>query len=146
MKSTLFFPLLLIPFLWSCQSDNNKVTRPHDPWVFRSVLDSLPRMLTVALQDDVWAAYSAQHGSIYKVWKGGVNFDGAVYTTAHGPQPSTLGDAYFVNKYQQPWKYTNNGKEESPAIQYRGHRFDKKGRLSIQSELTLTDGTVVKVC
>lgn len=145
MKSTFFFPLLLIPFLWSCQSDSPKVTRPHDPWVFRSVLDSLPRMLTVALQDDVWAAYSAQHGSIYKVWKGGVNFDGAVYTTAHGPQPSTLGDAYFVNKYQQPWKYSKNGKEESPVIQYRGHRFDKKGRLSIQTELTLADGTVVKV-
>ncbi|MEZ4987504.1 MAG: hypothetical protein R2795_21070 [Saprospiraceae bacterium] len=32
--------------------------RPHAA-VFRSVLDAQPRMLTVALHDDMWLAYSA---------------------------------------------------------------------------------------
>jgi len=118
--------------------------RPHDPWVFRSVLDSIPRMLTVALHDDVWAAYSAETGALYKVWKGSVNFDGAVYTTNHGPQPSTLGDAYFENAFAKPWTVTYKGKAEEPKIQYRGHRFED-GQVTINCELILSDGKVIKL-
>lgn len=136
--------LLLVATAWGCKKEVT-VQRPHDPWVFRSVLDSLPRMLTVALHDDLWAAYSAQTGAVYKVWKGGVNFDGAVYTTVHGPQPSTLGDAYFHNKHENPWIVTVDGVEQTPRIQYRGHRFDKKRRISVNSELILDDGTVIAV-
>ncbi|MBX2926945.1 MAG: DUF1080 domain-containing protein [Saprospiraceae bacterium] len=145
MRFNHYVLLLLAVASWSCSKKESSVQRPHDPWVFRSVLDDKARMLTVALHDDVWAAYSAETGSIYKVWKGGVNFDGAVYTTAHGPQPSTLGDAYFENKYDRPWKVFLNGKEQTPRIQYRGHRFDKKRKLSINSELVLDDGAVVTI-
>ena len=136
--------LLLAAAAWGCKKGTS-VQRPHDPWVFRSVLDSLPRMLSVALHDDLWAAYSAQTGAIYKVWKGGVNFDGAVYTTVHGPQPSTLGDAYFHNKYENPWTVTVNGKAQTPRIQYRGHSFDKKRRVSVNTELHLDNGAVIAV-
>ncbi|HRK79862.1 MAG TPA: DUF1080 domain-containing protein [Saprospiraceae bacterium] len=145
MRFSHFAWLLLALALWGCKKETATVERPHDPWVFRSVLDSLPRMLTVALHDDVWAAYSAQTGALYKVWKGGVNFDGAVYTTAHGPQPSTLGDAYFHNDYPEPWTVALNGTDETPRIQYRGHSFDKKGKVSINTELILSNGAVVKV-
>ena len=131
--------------LFGCKkSEAPQTVRPHDPWVFRSVLDSLPRMLTVALHDDLWAAYSAQTGALYKVWKGGVNFDGAVYTTAHGPQPSSLGDAYFQNEFMEPWTIIRNDKAEVPRIQYRGHRF-QKGQVTLNYELLLSDGTLVKV-
>lgn len=145
MRFISIFALLLAAATWSCQKEKTTVQRPHDPWVFRSVLDSLPRMLTVALHDDLWAAYSAQTGALYKVWKGGVNFDGAVYTTAHGPQPSTLGDAYFHNQYEHPWLLTINGKTQKPRLQYRGHRFDKKGKVAIHTELVMDDGKVVSV-
>ncbi len=136
--------LLLAAAAWGCKKET-PVQRPHDPWVFRSVLDSLPRMLTVALHDDLWAAYSAQTGAIYKVWKGGVNFDGAVYTTVHGPQPSTLGDAYFHNTFDNPWTVNIGGKAQTPKVQYRGHRFDKKGKVAIHTELLLDDGSAVSV-
>lgn len=145
MKTNTWFVLLFALATWSCSKDSEKVTRPHDPWVFRSVLDSMPRMLTVALHDDLWAAYSAQNGAIYKVWRGGVNFDGAVYTTAHGPQPSTLGDAYLINTIEQPWAVVVEGKTESPQIQYRGHRFDKKGKVKIHTELKLSNNQTVTV-
>lgn len=118
--------------------------RPHAPWVFRSVLDSMPRMLTVALHDNLWLAYSAQNGALYKAWKGGVNFDGAVYTTVHGPQPSSIGNAWMENRFAQPWKVVRGGKAERPAIQYRGHRF-RDGQVEVNYELRLKDGQVVKV-
>lgn len=140
----LFFSIIVLFSIGCKKKTETTYARPHDPWVFRSVLDSIPRMLTVALNDNLWAAYSAQTGALYKTWKGSVNFDGAVYTTAHGPQPSTLGDAYFENKYPQPWTIILNGKAEQPDIQYRGHRFEN-GQVTINYELKLKDGKVIQV-
>ncbi|MEN0006677.1 MAG: family 16 glycoside hydrolase, partial [Bacteroidota bacterium] len=131
--------------LGACKNESVSTTiRAHDPWVFRSVLDAQARMLTLALHDNLWVAYSAQTGALYKVWKGGVNFDGAVYTTVHGPQPSSLGDAYFENQHAQPWTLTRDGKAEKPSVQFRGHRFEGD-QVQINYELTLKDGTKIVV-
>ncbi|MBK7871673.1 MAG: DUF1080 domain-containing protein [Saprospiraceae bacterium] len=144
-KVLLLFAIAIILLSVGCkQATKSDYTRAHDPWVFRSVLDSIPRMLTVALNDNLWAAYSVQTGALYKVWKGSVNFDGAVYTTAHGPQPSTLGDAYFENEFSEPWTIIRNNKAEQPGIQFRGHRF-QKGQVTINYELQLSDGVTIKV-
>ena len=83
MKQQILFAAILIAFIGAgCNragsDDTGAYERAHDPWVFRSVLDSIPRILTVALNDNLWVAYSAQTGALYKAWKGGVNFDGAV--------------------------------------------------------------------
>ena len=45
--------------LWAgCKRDAaGHYDRPHDPWVFRSVLDSLPRSATAALHDNLYVAY-----------------------------------------------------------------------------------------
>ncbi len=123
--SVLFFCLCLF---FACQKDEqgakkNTIERPSSPWVFRSVLDLKPRMITLALNDNLWTAYSTQTGALYKAWKGNVEFDGAVYTTAHGPQPTTVGDAYFISQYESPWIIIENGKELRPDFQYKGHRF-----------------------
>ena len=92
MKLTCRLLLLaaLIPFVFSCKKEATNYDRPQDPWVFRSVLDSIPRIATVGLHDDMWVAYNTANCSVYKAWKGSVNFDGAVYTTVHGPQPSSI--------------------------------------------------------
>ncbi|MEM8527769.1 MAG: family 16 glycoside hydrolase [Bacteroidota bacterium] len=138
--------ILSVLFAWNCNTtEKSTVERPHDPWVFRSVMDGKPRMLTVALHDDLWASYSTETASLYKVWKGGVNFDGAVYTTAHGPQPSTLGDAYFENKYESAaWKVMKEGAEVLTDIQFKGHRFEQ-GKVSLRYELILEDGSKIEV-
>jgi cytochrome c len=144
---------LFIGFVFSnCQSDVEKreAARPLSPWVFRSVIDAQPRMITIALDKDLFAAYRTDSCAIYKVWNGGVNLDGAVYTSNHGPQPATLGDAYFVNEHHQPWKIYrksgggSTGTMQEPTVQYRGHRFDN-GQVTLEYELKTTDGLTIKV-
>jgi cytochrome c len=105
-------------------SDTNNSSRPIEHWVFRSVLDTMPRMITMALNDKLWVSYHTASGALYKAWKGTVYFDGAVYTGAHGPQPITIGDAYVENKFKQPW-FVLSSKGDTIAINYRykGHRF-----------------------
>lgn len=148
MKSlTRLFVLFTLISLMACNasdSGDGDYDRPYDTWVFRSVLDQRPRILSIALHKNLWLAYNAQTGALYRAWKGGVDLVGAVYNTAHGPQPISIGDAFFVNTKEDPWTVVRNGKEEKPKIQYRGHRFNK-GQVSVQSELMLDDGTVVRV-
>ncbi|RME92724.1 MAG: glycosyl hydrolase, partial [Bacteroidetes bacterium] len=118
--------------------------RPHQPWVFRSVLDAQPRILTIALHDDLWLAYQTKTGSLVKAWRGGVNFDGAVYTTVHGPQPSSLGDAWFENVYPNPWRIVRGKQEERPEVQFRGHRF-QNGQVRLLYELRLNPEEIITV-
>ena len=81
-------------------------------------------MVTAALSDEVWVAYDARYGSLYKAWKGGVNFDGAVYTTVHGPQPTSKGYAYYVDQKENiEWKLTKGDQSLEPDFQYKGHQF-----------------------
>lgn len=99
--------------------------RPRDPWVFRCVLDKNPRMVVIALHEDLWVAYDAQTCSLYKVWSDGVNFDGAVYTTVHGPQPTSDGDALFYGPEGEPWQaHQRDGNTRSAATQWRGYRLE----------------------
>jgi cytochrome c len=146
MRAFLLLTSLLPALFFSgCQKKSDlEFQRAHDPWVFRSVLDGRPRMLTAALNDDLWVAYSAQTGALYKAWRGSVNFDGAVYTTVHGPQPSSLGDDWFVNQFDNPWSVIRNGTAEKPEVDYKGHRFIK-GQVHINTELKLKDGARIRV-
>ena len=118
---------LFLVFFISCQTDPDSqrqaTERPHDPWVFRSVLDEKARMLTIALDKDVWLSYHTPSGSLYKAWKGVVNFEGAVYDHAHGPQPNSVGDAYIEGKERAQWQLIKDGNEIPSRIDYRGHKF-----------------------
>ena len=91
--------------------------------VFRSVLDGRARMITVALDEDMWLAYDATHAGLYKAWTGDVRFDGAVYTTVHGPQPTARGAPYVHDTWDRPW-YVRRGNKELPATpRYLGYRI-----------------------
>ncbi len=150
----IFHPTYLFVFLffWSSCSDQAAINtsnpwegdRPHDPWVFRSVLDQQARMITLALDDELWVSYSTEHGALYKAWKGYVNFDGAVYTTAHGPQPTSIGNAYLLNKLSSPWVLIENGQERAVQSKYKGHRF-VKGQVELMYEIDLGNGKVAKI-
>ncbi|MBL8069132.1 MAG: DUF1080 domain-containing protein [Armatimonadetes bacterium] len=100
--------------------------RPRDIWVFRSVLDQNARMLTAALSDDLWVAYDTQTCSLYKAWTGGVKFDGAVYTTVHGPQPTSVGAPYILN-HGETWSILEKGVAEPVKPKYLGYRFQNGG-------------------
>ncbi len=151
LKSRTLFLLILAVLLglWWFASRNNAqavaIDRPNDPWVFRSVLDEQPRMITFALSDDMWAAYSTDSCALYKVWSGSVDFEGAVYNMRHGPQPMSVGNAWFSNQYRQPWQINRNGKTETPQTDYKGHRYTKDGHAEIMYDLVLNDGQRIRV-
>ncbi len=148
MKKLFWLSLLFsFLFIFSCQEDvepDFEADRPFQPWVFRSVLDLQPRMLTLALDEKMWAAYHADNGALYKVWKGNVELTGAVYDTYHGPQPVSLGDAYLVNENKTPWEVNLNGKTEAPKTLYKGHR-KTKGQVEILYDLVLGSGSIINV-
>ena len=98
--------------------------RPRDPWVYRSVLDERPRMITIALHENLWSAYDARQCGLYKAWQGGVIFDGAVYTTKHGPQPTTFGTPYLVDSLGSSlWAVSTEGISQVVTPDYKGHYF-----------------------
>lgn len=149
-----FCYLLLLLTLFSCQkntgssdngdTNNTILSQSQQPWVFRSVLDLKPRMLTMALHDDFMVAYDTEQAAFYKAWKGYVDFDGAVYTTAHGPQPTSIGDAYVINQYPEPWYLVKNGKEIIPDVHYKGHRI-KDDQVTLTTELLWGDGNKITI-
>ena len=147
---TLFFlAAILIAGLWFWANRRDKAPtpadRPNDPWVFRSVLDQKPRMITFALDDNLWLAYSTDSCAVYKAWAGGVAFEGAVYNMRHGPQPLSVGNAWFENKFGRPWTVTLNGQAEQPQTDYKGHRYTKDGHAEIMYDLVLSDGRRIRV-
>ncbi len=111
MLATLLSALILAP--------TAAPERPRDIWVFRSVLDRNARMITVALSDQLWVAYDTNTCSLYKAWTGGVKFDGAVYTTVHGPQPTSVGSPYLLQDNKRTWSL--GGADLTPR--YMGYRF-----------------------
>lgn len=103
------------------------------PAAFRSVLDGRPRVLTVELGDDLWAAYDTQSASLYKVWRDGVDLEGAVYDYRHGPQPVALGPAYVLRSGRTAWRLRVDGERVRPQVQYRGHREEADGVVLLSS-------------
>ncbi|MFN0057962.1 MAG: family 16 glycoside hydrolase [Planctomycetota bacterium] len=120
--------------------------RPHDPWVFRSVLDDRPRMLTAALHEDLWVAYDLTNASLYKAWRGGVNFAGSVYNTVHGPQPTTMGPSYLTGAHNgSPWRVRGpDGVLLEPRAKYLGYEV-VRGQLALHYALDLERSPTILV-
>jgi cytochrome c len=142
--------LALLGGLWyfSCRSEAAKASaasRPNDPWVFRSVLDKKPRMITFALHDRMWVAYSTDSCVLYKAWAGSADFSGAVYNMRHGPQPVSVGAAWLEQKQPKAWRVTRNGQAETPQTDYKGHRYTPDGHAEIMYDLVLTDGQRIRI-
>ncbi len=144
MKKIPLLTLIAVLAWLGCSPQGPGIERPQNPWVFRSVLDKQPRMITLALHDHLWAAYRTETGALYQVWKGRVHFDGAVYTTAHGPQPTTMGDIWFRNDFSTPWQVQKDGAAPGHTLQYRGHRF-ADGHVTLHYELRLDDNHIIHV-
>lgn len=134
MKKLIFLFAAII-LVQACDSKKD-IKRPRDPWVFRSVLDKQPRIVTATLNDELFVAYDARYCGLYKAWKGKVILDGPVYTTTHGPQPTSDGYAYFEQRLQEPaWRLVIDGKESTPNAQFKGHFF-KDGQVTFRFHLT----------
>jgi len=118
--------------------------RGHEPWIFRSVLDQQPRMVTLALSEDLWVAYDATTCTLYKAWTGGVKFDGPVYTTVHGPQPTTEGDDLLDPLAESHWQILQGRTRVLVSPQWRGYRL-ANGRAHLDYILPLPNGDEITV-
>jgi cytochrome c len=110
------------------------VQRPRKEWVLRSVLDSRPRILSIALHDNLWLAYNTKTASLYKAWTGKINFGGPVYTSSHGPQPVSSGTTYMEEPDENPWRVLVDGKQVTPEVNYKGHVI-KDNQVTLKYEL-----------
>src|SRR5512138_3615965 len=150
LHTTIASIIALTALLGACSALRGPVELPppagrcYSPWVFRSVLDRHPRMITFALSPSLWAAYDTQTASLYKVWRDGVDFEGAVYTTRHGPQPTSKGPSYIVNDLENPWRVRLGEREHVPKVQYLGHRFHD-GHAAIRYALLFGDGERIEI-
>lgn len=120
--------MMLVPLLFLLAQEQRPTpllpARPRDPFVFRCVLDQRPRMVVVALDDELWAAWDTAQGGLYRAWKGGVHFDGPVYTTVHGPQPTTLGTPYTLGVDGSPWNAYVGGRKVAARASWMGYRLE----------------------
>ncbi|WP_339714670.1 c-type cytochrome [uncultured Kriegella sp.] len=129
-----------------CTDDTEKMNakRPIDVWAFRSVLDKKPRMLTIALDSQLYVAYDLARCSLYKAWKGGVIMEGAPYTAKKNIQPTSWGAAYVSDSLRQQWVVERNGKKDNSKISNKGYSF-KDNQVYLEYQLILATGDSVLV-
>lgn len=149
MKSfcRLALALWLFPFLTFAQSPAAK--RPVELWAFRSVLDGMPRILTLALHEDLYVGYDTYHCGITKIWKEGVLKQGPVYNQKHGPQPLSKGGKYLEYPLKASAWFVVGAKSSSlgminAKVQFRGYRFEK-GKIALKYEIKIDSLTSAEV-
>lgn len=124
---------------------NPQVERPRDIWVFRSVLDKHARMLTIELHKDLYVAYDATYCGLYQAWTGGVKLDGSVYTTVHGPQPTSEGQPYIHNDPEKnTWSIVSGGRRTEVKPTFKGYRL-LNNQVRLQVDFKLPTGRTATV-
>ena len=144
--SDLQFAFLISLCLLACSPpQQEEILRPRDPWIIRSVLDNQPRMMTLALDQEMYAAYNTETCHLYKLWKGGIHLDGAAYTDVKTVQPTSWGATYWEDtSFQANWRM------ESPAGQslvqpiFDGYRT-QHGRITILYHFPLSKGNRISI-
>ena len=121
--------------------------RPRDPWVFRSTLDGRPRMVTIALDRDLWVAYDATWCGLYAAWKGDVDFDGSASPGEPRAPPSTpalRGARDLEGPDGAVWWIARDGEAVAAKPVWRGYAFDG-GQVQLRYELVHPDGARIQV-
>jgi cytochrome c551/c552 len=103
-------------------------------WARRSVLDKIPRILSMRLHKNVYAAYNTESATIYKVWAGTINYDGSVYNGVHGFQPTSQGTTLLQENERDLWQIKTHGKTLKPLVSYKGHRL-LNGEITLSYDL-----------
>jgi len=131
--------------LISCNAPHKKIKRPSDPWVLRSVLDYRPRMITLALDSTCFVAYDLNKCGLYKVWKGGVNWEGIVYTDTKAMQPTTWGQHYLLDEsFSTPWSIEVDGKIKKLDANFRGYRLEQQQIFMLYSLIWEEDTLLIE--
>ena len=137
--------VVAIAMLSSMATWAQEIKRPTEFWVFRSVLDKRPRVITVALHNNLYVAYDGTNCGVFKIWKEGVKLDGAVYTTKHGPQPTSIGKPYSMGLVdEQIWSLYKDGKEVPTKVAFKGYTW-KANKVTFNYHLILENNQIIMV-
>ena len=143
-KKTVWQLLLVCALLPACQP-KLEIERPRDPWILRSVLDQRPRMITLALYPEVYAAYDLQRCTFYKVWKGGIFLDGAAFNNIKTTQPSSWGNAYIEENPDSPaWLVKAGGKSVSASPKFKGYTVNNN-QINFHYQLLLPENQSITI-
>lgn len=97
-------------------------------------------MLILALAPECWVAYDAQGCRFDTAWSGGMEFNGSVYTGAHGPNPSVKGDVTLAGP-TAAFATTVKGVTTDVTPAWKGYRIED-GHAVLMSEVALGGSTV----
>ncbi len=121
---------------------SDQILRDRDPWVMRSVLDQQTRMVTLAFHKEGYAAYNTEKCALYKVWKGGVHWDGAAFNNVKTIQPESWGQSYWeAEKGLNPWRISWQGDTQELYPIYKGYTI-LDDKVEFQYELTVEGQTI----
>lgn len=81
----------------------------------RSVLDQKARMLTLRFGPDRFVAYDLENDQLFKVWRGGVLWNGAAFNNLKTVQPESFGNAYWEDSGSAPQWWLEAGGDRKPA-------------------------------
>jgi len=127
--------LFIILVLGACQPEATDPQRPYAHWARRSVLDQRPRMLTLALAEDRYAAYDVEKCGLYKLWQGGVFWDGAAFNNIKTVQPTTWGESYLEEAPdEKTWHIKWDQSEATIQPQFKGYKI-QNNRITLQYAL-----------
>ena len=136
-------PIVII--VLSCESRHAVPERPLEPWVFRSVLDRKPRMLTIALDSACYVAYDLSSCTLYKAWKGGVLMEGTAYSDKKNVQPTTWGEPYLADSVREvQWVAEKDGRIQDAKVIHKGHAFRDK-QVYLKYWMILASGDTIRI-
>ncbi|NND31833.1 MAG: cytochrome C [Saprospiraceae bacterium] len=103
----------------------------------RSVLDQIPRMLTLRFGDEHWLAYDLDHMNPVKLWHGGVLWNGAVFNSVKTVQPTSYGDIYKSFEKENYWSVKHGEHNLQVNVQFDSYALADKNihfKYSISSD------------
>lgn len=111
--------------------------RPHDPWVFYSVLEGGPtHAIVIALHQDLWLIYDFSESTLYRAFKGRVDISDPTWPNQYS------GTAYMERVPAPTWRVFKGDVEVEARVIYRGHLFDQEF-VRLTYSILLADGTEI---
>jgi cytochrome c len=117
--------LLFGCFFQACSPTNNNVKDSTESTAngdvsqvkaMRSTLDGESRVISLKFGNEITAAFDTKRSVLFILWRGNLDYTGAVFDQKHGPQPTSTGQAFVLNG-QSKWSL------EGGDVAYVGHQI-----------------------
>ncbi|MEM7371084.1 MAG: cytochrome C [Bacteroidota bacterium] len=147
------FVLLLIICLglWlgehSCgPKELTNIPRAREVWALNTILDQQVRMLSLALNPEMYVAYHTESCRLYQIWKGGIHLDGAPFKDIKTLQPTSWGTPYWKDSLTQDrWVVETIDSSFAITPAYQGYRILADNQVRLRYGIPLPNGSTVSI-